>query len=59
MKKLLSTIMAVVMLLSLMPMAVAEEGVTAKMLWRRSVTSIIRHWRMLCSKWLMATPLRC
>ena len=30
MKKLLSTIMAVVMLLSLMPMAVAEEGVTAE-----------------------------
>ena len=30
MKKLLSTIMALVMLLSLMPMAVAEEGVTAE-----------------------------
>lgn len=30
MKKLLSTIMAVVMLLSLVPMAVAEEGVTAE-----------------------------
>ena len=30
MKKLLSTIMAVVMLLSLVPMAVAEEGETAK-----------------------------
>lgn len=28
MKKLLSTIMALVMLLSLVPMAVAEEGVT-------------------------------
>ena len=30
MKKLLSTIMALVMLLSLVPMAVAEEGETAK-----------------------------
>lgn len=30
MKKLLSTIMALVMLLSLVPMAVAEEGVTAE-----------------------------
>lgn len=36
MKKLLSTIMAVVMLLSLMPMAVAEEGETAK--WSETKT---------------------
>lgn len=36
MKKLLSTIMALVMLLSLMPMAVAEEGGTAK--WSETLT---------------------
>lgn len=36
MKKLLSTIMAVVMLLSLVPMAVAEEGETAK--WSKTKT---------------------
>lgn len=66
MKKLLSTIMALVMLLSLVPMAVAEEGETAKWSETKSEKHVAQVGDMfyetlwlLCLWMVQKLPLRC